>query len=72
MDLDDIQGVVMLGDGIVGVFGLDEDETVHIQFKNEENSLVDMLETAAENGLTFSLSLQPDFDGYLPQHYKEV
>jgi hypothetical protein len=70
--LEDILGVVMLGDGVVGQFSLDEEENITIFFNTEGNNVTDMLEMAAENGLTFTLALQPDFDGYMPQHYKEV
>lgn len=70
--MDDILGVVLMGDGVVGKFYLDEEDRITIDFNNEENNIVDMLEMAAENGMSISLAYQPDFSGYLPQHYKDV
>lgn len=56
-------GIVMLNTGVVGKFKLDDRENIQIEFDRGSAGVRESLEYAAEQGMTFALQLQPDYDG---------
>lgn len=56
-------GIVLLAEQEVGIFNINDDESVTFQFYRGAAGIEETLDYATERGLTFSLMYKPDYDG---------
>lgn len=67
-----VRGVITLDGEDIGNFKFVANEQVEVSFSKIDNNLADVLEFAAENGMTVALELRPLYDDHMPQHRQDI